>query len=459
MRFRLLSLFALVASAAGVAAFPVPQQQPPGVPWVTLPPDEMKAEFVVRAAPAGADWGVVALKAPESWAVTKGKGVKVFVLDTGLDSNHPDLKSRIASTDDLKDFTGSRSGWTDKQGHGTHCAGSVLASGSLPGVAPEATLGAGKVLGDNGSGAVTWIAAGIDWATGRGADVISMSLGGPSADSYIPPALARAEAAGVLVIVAAGNEGPREGTVGYPGAYPKAVAIGAVDRNLAVASFSSRGAAVYAAGPGVNIRSTYPGGQYATPNLAGVAALWVAAHPEIKKVDRPAAFRKALVAASKDLGPVGRDTAYGYGFPDASKMVAGGGTVPPVEPPVPPVVPPVTPPVKGFTGTITYTYENGVLKGVETKTTPAVAPAPKKGGNVSAADPPRETAVTASGRTIVKVGNHWQYEDSPVEYHTHTCTSCKYTWDHDEDGGTHLCPKCGGRPPKSAGGYEGNHKK
>lgn len=314
--------------------------EPP--PRVGLPPDELVPLKVIRMVEAaGPDWSVKSLKSPEAWAKTKGKGVRVAVLDTGIDANHPDLRGRIKSAADMKDFSGSPYGVVDRQGHGTHCAGSILADGPLPGNAPEADLIAGKVLGDNGSGGVDDIANGIRWAINRDADVISMSLGGAGQDTYIPHALEECEAAGVIVIAAAGNEGPGEGTVGYPGGYKQCIAIAAVDANLKTAGFSSRGPAVYVAGPGVQVRSTYPGGQYATmsgtsmatPNIAGVAALWVAAHPEIAKKDRPAKFREALKLASADLMPPGRDTATGWGFPDATKLVAGGSTAPP--PPTP----------------------------------------------------------------------------------------------------------------------------
>src|SRR5262249_54153195 len=149
----------------------------------------------------------------------------------------------------------------------TWCAGCVAAAANgtgMIGVAPESKLLVVKVLGDSGSGSTSGINAGIDWAIAQGADVISMSLGGPSPDAASRAAVGRAVAAGVIVVAAAGNDGPGADTVGYPGGYPEVIACGALDSNLTVASFSSRGPQVYICGPGVNCRSCYPGSRFAT---------------------------------------------------------------------------------------------------------------------------------------------------------------------------------------------------
>lgn len=301
-------------------------------PVYTIPPVEREVMNVIREIHTKGDisWNNQLLNVPEAWKKTKGAGVNVAVLDTGVDSNHPDLKTRVVKE---KNFTRSSTP-VDKQGHGTHCAGIVAANGDLQGVAPEAKIFAGKVLDDGGSGGVSGIANGIDWATTEGADVISMSLGGPSSDTFIPPALKRADAAGVIVIAAAGNEGPGANTDGYPARYPECVSVAACDKNKAIANFSSRGKSVWITGPGVNVRSTYPGGQYATmsgtsmacPHLAGVAALWVAGNPGVAKKDRPAAFRNWLKAVGSV--PVRTDTT-GHGIPDAGKLNDGGPVTPP----------------------------------------------------------------------------------------------------------------------------------
>lgn len=348
MRF-LLSLIGLALVAGLTAAPPLQEDQPRPMPKLggplpmlqdddqenrppgILPGEEVPLKVMTpnQITTNQIPWHVEKLAAPQAWAVTRGKGVRVAVLDTGIDGTHPDLFGQIASA---VDFTGAASGPADVQGHGTHCAGIVAGAskgqGSI-GVAPECQLLSIKVLGDNGSGANTWITKGIAFAAQSNVDVISMSLGGPSPTSDVRDACAKAVAAGVIVIAAAGNAGPAEGTIGYPGGYAEVLAVGATDTADQAARFSSRGKNVFVAAPGVAIWSTFPGSRYAAlsgtsmacPSIAGLAALWVASHPDVPKVDRPAKFRAALQAACRDLGTPGRDTTYGFGLPSAYTLV------------------------------------------------------------------------------------------------------------------------------------------
>lgn len=312
-------------------------------PEYKLPPNELAPDEVVILLDAGdvADWGHAAIDVPAAWKFTKGKGVTVAVLDTGGDMEHRDLKTQIKAA---KDFTGSRSGPADVNGHGAHCLGVIGAAQNgvgMVGVAPEAKLLSGKVLGDNGSGLSTWIAAGIDWAVEQGADVISMSLGSSAADARIQAAIKRAVDAGVIVVAAAGNDGPREGTVGYPGGFPEVICVGAVNDKGAVANFSSRGPRVDVAAPGVNVRSCYPGDRFATmsgtsmatPYVAGVAALYVADCKLRNQKPSPAEFRKLLTESAKDIAPAGKDTASGYGLVQPAKFLRGVPVPMPKDPP------------------------------------------------------------------------------------------------------------------------------
>ncbi len=253
------------------------------------------------------------------------------VLDTGCQLDHPDLAGQIV---DAADFSGSRYGARDVQGHGTHCCGVVAAirdGKGVVGVAPKASLLVGKVLGDNGMGDSRNIAKGIDWAIKQGAHVISMSLGGRDADPFTEGAVRDANRNGVFVICAAGNDG-RDNSVNWPARAKESIAVGAVDRNGRVTSFSSRGPQVDIAAPGQDITSTYPNGRYAKlsgtsmacPFVAGVVALMLAKHRQIGS-ETPLAnveeLRQHLQKTATDAGPTGHDPAYGWGLINPNSML------------------------------------------------------------------------------------------------------------------------------------------
>ncbi|MFV2057558.1 MAG: S8 family peptidase [Thiohalomonadales bacterium] len=231
------------------------------------------------------NWAEKLLDIPEVWKQTMGEGVKVAVLDTGIDSDHPDLKSAIVES---ADFTGD--GIEDASGHGTHTAGIIgarLNGVGFVGVAPKCELIIGKVLDNNGSGTFEWISEGIDWAVQSGADIISMSLGGPGSTQGLYRAIHLALAKGVHVICAAGNEGSMsQNSIGFPGRYGAVITVAAHDRNGNRSGFSSRGGELDVMAPGSNIWSTYKDGGYAelsgtsmaTPFVAGLAALLISKH-------------------------------------------------------------------------------------------------------------------------------------------------------------------------------------
>lgn len=299
-------------------------------------------------------WGIEAIYNSSTIQTTSGgSGVTVAVLDTGVNVNHKDL---VGQAEQCKDFTQRTADLVnnfcnDKNGHGTHVAGSVLAHGGdgtgIYGVAPQADLWAYKVLNDRGSGYSDDIANAIrhaaDEATRTGSKVIiSMSLGSSSKDSLIASAVDYAYSKGVLVVAAAGNDGPTANTIGYPGALPNAIAVAALENvqqngTYRVADFSSRGNPdtdedyvigerdVEISAPGRAIESTWFDGSYntisgtsmATPHVSGLAAKIWASTPSLnnQQLRNELQNRAKLNDIKGGIGAaVGDDYASGFGF-------------------------------------------------------------------------------------------------------------------------------------------------
>ena len=181
---------------------------------------------------------------PQVWDLGyTGKGVKVALIDTGIDAGHPDLKGRVV---EWKDFVNGRSAPYDDYGHGTHCAGIIGGSGAASngkykGVAPEVEFIGIKVLGKDGSGDLSTILKGLDYAARSDAKIISMSLGSDEHSQAIDDLVSRAVKNGKIVVCAAGNSGPDRRTIGCPSDSPDAITVGATDKGDMIASFSSRG--------------------------------------------------------------------------------------------------------------------------------------------------------------------------------------------------------------------------
>jgi len=264
-------------------------------------------------------WGLTSVHAPEAWSISTGRAVKIAVLDTGIDYDHPDLKDVVKGG---VDFTGSEYGYRDAQGHGTHMAGIIAASrngfGSV-GVAYEAELYAVKVLRDSdGWGYYSWWIRGIEWAVENHMQVISMSLGGTTDSQALRRAVDLAYSKGLLIVAAAGNAAEGSDAVLYPARYDSVIAVGAVDSAGQPAGFSRRGPELELVAPGVGIYTTELGGSHvyssgtsaATPFVAGAAALVWAANGNLTNME----LREALDTSAIDLGPQGRDSSYGYGL-------------------------------------------------------------------------------------------------------------------------------------------------
>jgi len=273
-------------------------------------------------------WGVDHIQADVVHSYNKGTGIRVCVVDTGIDYTHPDLNDNYVTG---YDFVNGDAFPFDDNGHGTHVSGTIAAELNgvgVVGVAPEAKLIVAKVLNSAGSGSYSNVIAGINWCASNGAKVISMSLGGSSGSDAFKSAVDTAYANNILVVAAAGNSGnpPGKGdNVGYPARYNSVIAVAATDSNNKRASWSSTGPAVEISAPGVSVKSTWLGTGYntisgtsmATPHVSGVAALIWKSNPNLSSAE----VRNLLDSTAQDLGATGKDNLYGYGLVRADLAV------------------------------------------------------------------------------------------------------------------------------------------
>ena len=304
-------------------------------------------------------WGVQAIGALSAWGAygARGQGVKVAVLDTGVDANHPDIVGKLAGFAEFDSFGNQVVGALphDSGEHGTHVAGTVLggnAGGSRIGVAPDAQLLAGLVL-PGGSGTDAQIIAGMQWALEQGADVINMSLSGltfePEVPGFYTEAIVNALLAGTPVVTAIGNDGDQ--VTGPPANDLLAFAVGATDPNDEVTGFS--GGRTHAltesdifdpndlpiiymkpdvSAPGFAIRSSVPGGAWeafngtsmATPHVAGAVAVLLSGtsiRDDLDGPDRAFLILDLLAGSAEELGERGQDQRFGFGRIDVLRAV------------------------------------------------------------------------------------------------------------------------------------------
>ncbi|GAA3053084.1 type VII secretion-associated serine protease mycosin [Streptomyces roseofulvus] len=317
----------------------------------------LAAAFAVlpAAAPAHADairdrqWGHETLRVDEAWRTTKGEGITVAVLDTGVDAGHPDLSGSVLPGKDLIGF-GAAEGDATWARHGTAMAGIIAGHGhgwaddsGVLGIAPGARILPVRVILEGKDKARdkarktrgTALAQGIRWAADHGADVINLSLGDDSESAHADPgedaAVQYALGKGVSVVASAGNGGEKGDHISYPAAYPGVIAVTAVDRYGTRASFSTRRWYATVSAPGVDIVIADPDRKYyegwgtsaAAAFVSGAVALVRSAHPDLT----PAQIKQLLVDTARDRPDGGRSDAKGYGTVDPAAAIEAGAAL------------------------------------------------------------------------------------------------------------------------------------
>ncbi|MFE2216931.1 type VII secretion-associated serine protease mycosin [Streptomyces canus] len=294
----------------------------------------------------GTPWSLQRVVLDQLWQDTKGKGVKVAVIDTGVDTVNAQLKTAVANGKDYLHSGGN--GKTDKVGHGTKVAGIIAArkldGTGFMGLAPEATIIPIRQNDDQGSGNVGTMMQAIRWAAEQGAQVINISQDtaskmDPTVDTAFRSAIEFAQSKDALIVAAAGNDGA-DGKVKetYPAAYPGVLAVAASDRNNARAPFSQSGPFVGVAAPGIDMVSTVPvggncvdqGTSFAAPYVSGVAALIRAKHPDWS-------YKQVItqIEQTADRTKADRDDFVGWGVIDPSAAVNDDTTEPSADGPKP----------------------------------------------------------------------------------------------------------------------------
>ncbi|MET3193285.1 S8 family serine peptidase [Gottfriedia sp. OAE603] len=274
----------------------------------------------VQAMAQSRDWGIDKVKAPSAWSsCLTGKGVKVAVIDTGVGPHEDVIVSGGIS------FVPYTTSYADDNGHGTHVAGMISAENNslgVVGVAPDTSIYAVKVLDNTGSGYVSDIIKGLDWAITNKMDIVNMSLGFYYDSPALEAAINNAVGKGILVVAAAGNSGNYTGfpfTVSYPAEYENVIAVAAMDRYYLRADFSSTGPEVDVAAPGVDVYSTYLNNSYTTLSGTSMASPYIVGELSLLKQKYPTdtvqAIRNRLTNLAFDLGNSGVDAFYGYGLP------------------------------------------------------------------------------------------------------------------------------------------------
>ncbi|WP_406405265.1 type VII secretion-associated serine protease mycosin [Streptomyces sp. NBC_00879] len=353
-------LLTVAAALTGLAA--TPPAHAGDVPHELGIDGSGECTFPMKQQIEGIPWPLQRVLLDELWQDTKGKGIRVAVIDTGVDNDNVQLKSAVdasAGRDLLKpdknnqdEKRGKTDGTVDLVGHGTKVAGIIAArprkGTGFVGLAPEATIIPIRQNDENNSGNDRTMATAIDHAIAKGADVINISqdtVKPLALDSELGKAVQRAIRAKAVVVASAGNDG-MDGKLRntYPAAFPGVLAVASSDRNNERAAFSQAGEFVGIAAPGVDVVSTVPGnGQcvdngtsFSAPYIAGVAALLKAKYP-----DWTVAQIIAQIEQTAERSINGRDNFVGWGVVDPVRALSGEGK--PISAPSPDPGPPKPP--------------------------------------------------------------------------------------------------------------------
>lgn len=299
-----------------------------------LPPFEIEETF--SSLSQTKDWGLINLNIPSIWSKTKGGGIIIGVIDTGM-PYHPDIGNNAIEG---KSFIKNES-IEDKNGHQTHCVGIISAKNNeygMVGVAPDSKCLCVKALSNKGSGSSKGVADAIKYCISKDVDIISMSLGASTPSPEIQSAVRDAYRKNIPVVCAAGNNG--FSGVSYPAAFDECIAVAAYSQNNKIAYFSSRGKQVEIAAPGVSIFSTYKNKTYAKlsgtsmacPFVSGVIALILSLYKKQNKKITVNEIRDLLQNNADDMGDIGKDSDWGYGIIDADGMLLNTPDKPNPEP-------------------------------------------------------------------------------------------------------------------------------
>ncbi|MFF4786594.1 type VII secretion-associated serine protease mycosin [Streptomyces griseorubiginosus] len=298
-------------------------------------------------------WALDAMHTQQAWQTTKGAGVTVAVLDTGVENDHPDLVGNVLTGKDMIGF-GAVRGQRPWARHGTAMAGIIAGHGhgvgnddGVMGIAPEAKILPVRVILEDDDPARAKarntrgnaLAEGIRWAADHGANVINLSLGDDSASAHPEAgeddAVQYALRKGAVVVASAGNGGEKGDHISYPAAYPGVIAATAVDKFGTRASFSTRRWYATVAAPGDDVVIADPDHKYyegwgtsaASAFVSGAVALIKAAHPDLT----PAQIKRLLEETARNAPAGGRDDSRGFGFVDPAAALKAAARLRPYD--------------------------------------------------------------------------------------------------------------------------------